>query len=346
MKKILFLFIIFFINIGFAVEIPYKEISKNIDNEVYIFSIPDTFCEYKNPISTIFQFVKCYEIELEEEGELPFFSEVILIGFEKDDKKVQNMTDKYFAKIQKTMYQNMSLEEKELYLKNYNYLLSNKQAGFIVDNNFISYRKGANKNGNKFISYESNLFLNKRYFMINWSQYLTKNENLMKRKNFVNFIKINKKNNNKNEDIVFSHDNGNVVISIPRFDNFYNFTNKEIINISNIDAIFVNLIDNKNVKSNIKLFKVSIIHSNLNTTKMYNKIIKNDINIDSEIINYNNDEFIKIIKDDNIMYLTYANISNNLSFLISFETKANDLVAIKDIYKYKKQLVKDNKNGR
>ena len=345
LKNIRVLFFIFIFNSAFAVE-SYNIFSKEIGDEFYNFAIPNTFCEHNsqdtnNKNIQVFQFVKCYEIELEQEGELAYFSEKILIGTEKEDKRVQNITDKFFARSQKDLYNKMTYEEKSNYLFNENYNLNNEQRSFIKNNKFISYRKGFNDIENKFISYESNLFLNKRFFMINWSQYLTKNETLMNNKKFIDFIEENTKNNNNNEDIILSYkNNSSIRITIPRFNNFANFTNKVNINDGNFDAVFANLINEKD-NFNPKIFKVSILQQNMNTKDIYDRISDNK-NID--LINYKNNDFIKISRENTFIYSTYVNIRNDLSLLVSLET--NDNNGIKDILNYKNQLIKDNKNGR
>ena len=92
---------------------------------------------------------------------------------------------------------------------------------------------------------------------------------------------------------------------------------------------------------NPKVFKVSILQQNIDTKDIYDRISNND-NI--ELINYKNNNFIKIHREDTSIYSAYVNIRDNLSLLVSLET--NDDNGIKDILNYKNQLIKDNKNGR
>ena len=79
----------------------------------------------------------------------------------------------------------------------------------------------------------------------------------------------------------------------------------------------------------------------MNTKDIYDRISDNK-NI--ELINYKNNDFIKISRENTFIYSAYVNIRNDLSLLVSLET--NDNNGIKDILNYKNQLIKDNKNGR
>lgn len=344
MKKLIFLFVVFLMTTALK-PVPYEHFSKKIDHEIYTFAIPKGFCEYKSPTEEIFEFVKCYEIELKNAGEINFFSEMILIGYEKDDAKVQNITDDYLAKIQKETYNNKTQEEKDSYLMHRSYKNHNKQKSFIKNNKYIFYRTGLDDDGNKYISYESNLFLNKRYFMINWTQFLTKREKLMKEKKFIEFLNKNYELNDNNKDIIINHNEQNITISVPNFDNYSNFTNKSIVNNSGFDAIFANLLDNDEQHS-MKIFRVSIINEKTDINKTFKEVVEYDGNIDSEMLNYKEDYFIKNVNEEhNIVYMACLNINDHLSILITMEAlDVDEIEILNDLYKYKKQLLKDNRN--
>ena len=343
MKKLLVLFILFLSTTALK-PVPYEYFTKKIDNENYIFAVPKGFCEYESPTKEIFEFVKCYEIELKKEGEISFFSEIILIGYEKDDVKVQNITDKLLAKTQKYTYDNKSQEEKDIYLAHKNYNLENKQKAFIKDNKYIFYRTRLDDNGNKYISYESNLFLNKRYFMTNWTQFLTKREKLMKEKKFLKFLQENQKINNNDNDIIVDSKGKDIKISIPNFDNYGNFTNKLIVNNAGFDAIFANLLDNEE-QYGMKVIRVSVANGNIGIDDTFKEIIEYDGHIDSEKIAYKDEIFIKNVDENhNIVYMAVLNLDNNTSILISMEAlHIEEEEIFNDLSKYKKQLLKDNK---
>ena len=257
MKKFLLKFafvFIFLILTGFKKE-NYKIFSKEIDGRVFYFSVPESFCKEEEKTPEVMEFVKCYEQELWKKNELSFFTERILIGYEKDDKTTQNITDSYFAKLQENNYDNSPEEEKELYFYNDNYPIENKVKSSIIDNKYIFKRTASNEEGNRFITYQSNLFLNKRFFMINWSQFLTKNEKPLelKEKRFVNLVEENRKINDA-QDSLYKYSTRQIIITKPRFGNFANYTDIKEYNDEKFNGFFITLLDTDK-KDKILLFR-------------------------------------------------------------------------------------------
>jgi len=351
MKKIILNLIFIFVSVvlmGSKKE-EYKIINKEIEGRNFYFAIPNSFCEYNMYSSEIFQFVKCYEIELKKAGELPFFSEKILIAFEKDDKRVQNMTDKLFAEIQEYNYNKMSDEQKNQYYYSESYPLNSKQKTKIVNNNHIFNRTAYDENGNKFTIYESHIFLNKRYFIMDWFQYLTKNEKLISEKKFTNFIEKNVELNEHN-DVIYTYKGKQILLSKPKFDKFINYTDIKFINKVGFDGFFMNLIKNKSKNNSLKVFKISMLSSNLSTKEVFEahkKEMDGTIFSNIELVKYRGIDFIKTIKNnDAIMYLCYINFSDNITALLSMDIDKVDGYEknrdINYIYRYREQLIKDN----
>ena len=355
MRKIILNSIFIFISIalmGFKKE-EYKIVDKKIEGRTFYFAIPNSFCDYGMYSPEVFQFVKCYEIELQKEGELPFFSEKIFIGFERDDKRVQNMTNKLFAEIQEDNYKKMSEEEKSKYFYSDLYPIDNTQKTKIVNDNHIFNRTGYDEEGNKFTVYETNVFLNKRYFVMDWAQYLTKNEKLLPEKKFTNFVEKNIEINEYNK-ILYNYQRRQILISKPKFDDFANYTDIKDINDGGFNGFFISLFKNKNENQDMKIFKISMISADLNTKEGFEKFKEDNrknppaekIFNHIELINYRGTDFIKIIRDNTIMYVCYINFSHNMTGLLSLEVNKKDDHEknrdIKYIYEYREQLIKDN----
>ena len=160
MKKIFLNFVIIagaFILMSFK-NFEYKTITVEFENKPYSFLIPNSFCKLDSSFKNVFDFVKCYELKLQEEGELSFFSERIVIAFEENDKNVQNVSDKVFAKSQLNSFNALSMENKENYYFNKFYPNKNEIITKVIDDNYIFNRISEDKNKNKFIVYENNLF--------------------------------------------------------------------------------------------------------------------------------------------------------------------------------------------
>lgn len=316
----------------------YKVISKKINEKTYYFTIPNSFCEYKPLSAEVFLFVKCYEIEMEKEWELGSFSERILIAVDKDDSRIQNITNAALAKAQKANYDKMTNEEKNNYFFNNYYSQNNKFEANVIDDKYIFYRIGENKNRNIYNTFESNIFLNKRYFMFNWTQYLAKNEPRLNIKKFNDFIEENRKINEFNS-ILYNFEDKKILLSKPKFENFVNYTDLPDFNIANFHAIFISLLNSPKNKD-IKIFKISLMQTNI-TMKSDFEEIKKDTN--AELIKYKKMNFIKIIREDTVTYISYINFFDNITGLISLETTIkNDNKNLKDLYKYIKQLKKEN----
>ena len=96
----------------------------------------------------------------------------------------------------------------------------------------------------------------------------------------------------------------------------------------------------------MKIFRVSIINEKTDINKTFKEVVEYDGNIDSEMLNYKEDYFIKNVNEEhNIVYMTCLNINDNLSILISMEAlDVDEIEILNDLYKYKKQLLKDNRN--
>ena len=349
MKRLAFIIILLALT-GFKRR-EYKIVNKEIDGRTFYFAIPNSFCEHKNETPEIMEFVKCYEIEMEENRFLPFYSERILIWFEKDDKRIQNITDSYFAKIQKESYGNMSKEDKEQYFYNENYSFKNKAKSRIVDDKYIFSRTASTEDGYKFITYQSNLFLNKRYFMINWTQYLTKNEKPLEltEKKFVNFVEENRRLNDY-KDSLYKYPLRQIIITKPRFGNFANYTDLKEYNGGSFNGIFITLL-NKKDGERVLIFKTSMAYENISTKEVFELLSKENEEKKKEklyikLITYKNDDFIKVIKDDIVMYMAYINFSNNMTGIVSLELPKKEMDEkdnyVKYLYDYKKQLIEDN----
>lgn len=337
--KLLFIIFIGFALMGFKKQ-PYKIIDKKINEKTYYFAIPNSFCEYK-PLSTeTFQFVKCYEIELEKQWELSSFSERILIAVNKDDSRIQNITNAALAKAQKTNYDRTTNEEKNNYFFNNYYSQNNKFKAGIIDDKYIFHRIGENQNGDIYNTFESNVFLNKRYFMFNWTQYLTKNEPRLNKQKFNAFIEENIKLNEFNT-MLYNLENRKITLSKPKFDNFINYTDLPEFNSANFLAIFVSLFDNPKNKD-IKIFKISLTQSNTTMKSDFEEIKKEE---NAELIKYKKMDFIKIVHENTVTYISHINFFDNITGLISLETTINnDNKNLKDLYKYIEQLKKENIN--
>lgn len=352
MKKIGFFIFISLALMGFKKE-EYRIIEKEIEEKPFYFAIPDSFCDYGMYSPEVFQFVKCYEIELEKEGELPFFTEKIFIGFEKDDKRIQNMTNGLFAQIQENNYKKTSEEQKSQYFYSDLYSLNNTQKTKIVNNNHIFNRTGYDKEGNKFTVYESNVFLNKRYFVMDWMQYLTKNEKLLSEKKFTDFIEKNIETNAYNN-ILYNYQTRQILIAKPNFGDFANYTDVKDINDGKFDGFFISLFKKMDENHDMKIFKISMISGNLNTKTGFEQFKKDNketptgekIFNNIELINYKGVDFIKVTRDNTTMYVCYINFSHNMTGLLSLEVNKKDNHKknkdLKYIYKYREQLIKDN----
>lgn len=352
-KKILINFIfvlIYLILMGFKKQ-EYKVVSEEVEGKTFYFTIPNSFCRFENNLSNVIEFVKCYELELKKERELQFFSEKIIISFEENDKRIQDITDNYFVKLQLENYKKMSNEDKENILYNKYYPFKNKTNFSISKNNYFFNRVGVDEEENKYINYQSSLFLNKRYFFINWVQYLTKNEKPLELtdKKFLNLIKENKKNNNYKHSL-YKYPWRQIIITKPKFGNFANYTDTKVYNDGSFLGVFKNLLNKKDEKKSL-IFRITIIHENTDTKKVFKLLTKeneekeDDKKLDIKLITYKTDNFIKITKNDFIMYLAYIDFSFNMTGVISLQipninNKNND--DVKYLYKYKHQLIKDN----
>ncbi len=348
MKRIGFIFIIIcgaFILTGFK-KPEYKTVDVSFEGKPYSLAIPSSFCQRETNLDNIFEFVKCYELNLQKEGELQFFSERILIAFEPNDKRIQNMTDKAFSKSQLNSYNNLSDEDKENYFYNRSFTENNITKAKIIDNTYVFSRTAENNNGDKFIAYETGLFLNKRYVIINWLQYLTKNEKLLSEKNFIDFVKENKKANEFN-DILYNFDNRQILITKPRFSNYANYTDVSTFNVNNaFHGLFATLLNSDDDRG-LSIFKISLIDDTITTEEGYDLIEKNRNDFkELKLVKYKGINFIKILRDDSVMYINYINFSKNITALLSFETGINgnfkDNKYLKEVYRYRQQLIEDN----
>lgn len=316
----------------------YKTIKKTIDGVDYRFAIPSSFCEYPSVSNKVFQFVKCYDIELEKAGWLNYFSERILIAVEEDDKKLKNISDRIFAKIRKENYDKLSKDIKESFFFNETYPLKNKYGAKVYNDKYIYNRVGYDDNERQFNTFEAGLFLDKRYFMINWTQYLYKGEPLLNIKKFDHFLEENRK-NNENDSIQYNFGGKKIIISKPKFGHYVNYTDIASFNIGNFNGIFVSLIDDINSR-NVDIFKVSLIPSNITTEKVFKDMASDEYTKD--LIKYKGVNFIKVTRSSSIMYICYVNFSDNMTGLLGFEIMHDNSDAIKKIYKYREQLISEN----
>ena len=96
----------------------------------------------------------------------------------------------------------------------------------------------------------------------------------------------------------------------------------------------------------MKIFRVSIINEKTDINKTFKEVVEYDGNIDSEMLNYKEDYFIKNVNEEhNIVYMACLNINDHLSILITMEAlDVDEIEILNDLYKYKKQLLKDNRN--
>ena len=346
-KQILLFFLIPFLLMGFK-GIKYNTITKKIDGVEYKFQIPSTFCEYDVDVPDgVIQFLKCHQIELLKERQPVFFSERIYISYDTAQENIQNVTDKFFANLKKQSYENSSEKDKNAYLYSPIYPLKNKQKVSLINDTYIFERSGLNEDGSKYKNYEANLFLNKRNFTINWIQFLTQYEDFIEQKTFTDFVQENKNNNIEQSYSLYRFPSRQIIVTKPKFGNFANYTNIKKYNNGEFIGIFGSLLDKENDKIFL-MFKISIIQENMDAKEVFESLFKKNeekqkdkLNI--EIITYKDDNFIKITKNDFIMYLCYIDFSYNMTGIVSLETpQKNNDDTVKYLYKYKQQLIEDN----
>ena len=187
--------------------------------------------------------------------------------------------------------------------------------------------------------------------MINWSQFLTKNEKPLelKEKRFVNLVEENRKINDA-QDSLYKYPTRQIIITKPRFGNFANYTDIKEYNDEKFNGFFITLLDTDK-KDKILLFRSSILNENADTQDVFRLLSeeneKNDgEKLDIKLVKYKGDNFIKIIGKQTTMYMAYINFSFNISGVVSLELpeKTNDEKNeyVKYLYKYKQQLIKDN----
>lgn len=349
-KKIFILLIIFWL-FGFNKKQDYKIVIEEIDDQKYYFAVPVSFCKIENnnnkDASNIFSiiFVKCNEIDLAKEGELPFWTEKIMFLYDKNNTYLQNINDKDYAVLKYNLYNNLSKQEKIDFLYYKDYPIKNNYGFKVVNNNFIGYRQAFDKDKDKYNLYISELFLNKRPFSILWSQELTKNEKLLNQTNFIDFLEKNKKINNT-DDSLYNYNSHKILISKPKIGDFISYTNQKSVNNINLHGFFIKFFKNKqNISS---LIYVSILPINESVDESFKNMIKiNEENKDilnQEMIQYKNTSFLKLIKTNTNMYTNILKLFNDTNILISIEYNKNekDKDMLYYLYEYRKQLINEN----
>lgn len=337
---------------AFRHDYNYEFTTKKIDNKIFNFAVPEGFCEFKDiNSSNAISFVKCYELELRKKRLLGSFSEAITFSTVNDDKYMQNITDKYFAKIMLDSYKKTPNNGENF--MDENYPIDSKYNAKIVGDNFIFSGIGYNNDSNIFQVFLSKIFLNRTVFSVLYTKHSTPQEKkiLPNIKYFQKILQENQKINGDNE-ILFSLPEKSLLITKPHFDNF-------VLDTSNTDEfkevrtfLYYNL---KSSEKDPEKILVSVVptqaNESLNTIyKDYLKIMNSNENNKVSTIEYKDIRVIKIIdtKLNLTRYTTwvslYSDIKASISLTLPSELAAqNEKKYIKNIYNYSKQLIEVNK---